>query len=193
MKRKCAICRCTAVRITPAGKGWCGGEDCGAKLALALLEKQRAKRERQDKKQAKEERAATRKAKEGAKSRSRLAAEAQEAVNAYVRARDAGKPCISCGRPDDGTHQRHAGHWKTVKARKDIRFDPANIHAQCSQDNQYGGGGLHPGYFPELLRRIGQDEVDRLERVTIRRYTDDDYREIRDRFRAMKREIERGR
>ena len=161
-------------------------------MALALLEKQRAKRERQDKKQAKEERAATRKAKESAKSRSRLAAEAQEAVNAYVRARDRGKPC-PCGRPDDGTHQRHAGHWKTVKARKDIRFDPANIMTTCYQCNVHGGGGLHPAYFPELLRRIGQDEVDRLERVTIRRYTDDDYREIRDRFRAMKREIERGR
>lgn len=178
--RKCSICRQPATQGN-AINAWCSHEH-----AIQIIERNRAK---QAKRQAKIERATTRKAKEAAKSRATLKAEAQAAVNAFVRARDAGKPCISCGRPDDGQHQRHAGHWKTVKARSDVRFDPANIHSQCSQCNHFDGGGLHPGYLPELIRRIGQAEVDRLTEVKTVRYSDDDLRHIRDTYRKAAREL----
>ena len=178
--RRCTICRKPATQGN-AVNAWCSHEH-----AIELIERNRAK---QAKRQAKIERATTRKAKEAAKGRATLKAEAQAAVNAFVRARDAGKPCISCGRPDDGQHQRHAGHWKTTKARPDIRFDPANIHAQCYQCNVHGGGGIHPGYLPELTARIGNLEVDRLTRVQTIKHTDDDLRHIRDTYRKAAREL----
>lgn len=144
--RKCAVCPTRFVRARPF-ETWCSPE-CG----LAVLRKAQdkaalaAKREHRIAK-AKVERIGD------------LKTKAQAAFNAFVRARDAGKPCISCGRPDDGQHQRHASHYKSVGAHPELRFNEDNCHASCSQCNRYDGGGLHAGYLPELLRRIGPERV----------------------------------
>lgn len=159
---------------------------CSMSCALTLARKNQAATER---KRAKVERRAHREAKAKVNPLATLKREAQAAVNAYVRARDAHLPCMTCGRTTAG--QWDAGHWKTTKARPDIRFDPANIHKQCSQCNQFEGGGLHPNYLPELVRRIGQAEVDRLLVQTIRRYTREELTAIRDDFRQRKRELDR--
>lgn len=86
---------------------------------------------------------------------------AQAAFNAFIRARDAGKPCISCGKPDNGNHQRHASHYKSVGASRELRYDEMNVHAACSVCNNHLSGNIE-GYTPALIEKIGMEEFDRL-------------------------------
>jgi hypothetical protein len=53
-----------------------------------------------------------------------------------IRERDAGLPCISCGRlvPLD------AGHFISVREAPGLRFQPWNINGQCRHENGYKGG-----------------------------------------------------
>ena len=64
----------------------------------------------------KDKRIELRQAKERIKPKSEHARELQTLVNKYVRLRDKGRPCISCEKPDDGSHQRHASHYRSVGA-----------------------------------------------------------------------------
>ena len=84
---------------------------------------------------------------------------AQAAFNAYIRARDADWPCISCRRFSGAFD---AGHYLSTGARPELRFDEANCHKQCVQCNQHLHGNLAL-YRLALIRRIGQEELDRLE------------------------------
>lgn len=86
--------------------------------------------------------------------------EAQAVVNAYVRARDADKPCICCDRHHQG--QYHAGHWLSRGAHPELRFNLWNIHKQASYCNNYKSGNVQE-YRIKLIEKIGQDKVDWLE------------------------------
>lgn len=87
-------------------------------------------------------------------------AKTQKACNWYVRERDYGLPCISCG---SVTGALHAGHYLGRAARPDRRFDAdRNIHGQCQRCNeQYSGN--RAGYRPALVERIGLAAVEALE------------------------------
>lgn len=69
---------------------------CGVRCSQ---ESARIKREKEAAKQAKAERKADRERKDKLKTRKHYKEPAQKAANAYVRARDADLPCISCGKP----------------------------------------------------------------------------------------------
>lgn len=112
---------------------------------------------------ARKERKAMREAKERVKTRQQWLEEAQSAVNKYIRLRDAGKPCISCDRRDDGTHQRHASHYRSRGACSSLRFHEDNIHASCAQCNGVMSGNILE-YRIRLVRRIGIDRVEWIER-----------------------------
>ena len=126
---------------------------CCINLAEAKAAKVAAKAKAEDRK-------LTRIALVALKTRSTLIKEAQTAVNAWVRRRDAHLPCVSCGRMHEG--QWHAGHYCSTGSRPDLRFDLANIHKQCAPCNNHLSGNLIP-YRVKLINRIGQAEVDRLE------------------------------
>ena len=96
------------------------------------------------------------------KTRSEWLKELQVIFNRFIRLRDAGLPCISCGAPDDGSRQMQAGHYKTVGAHPALRFDESNTNSQCSRCNNFLSGNLLP-YRAALITKIGQAEVDRLE------------------------------
>ena len=96
------------------------------------------------------------------KSRSEWLKEAQAVFNRFIRLRDAGLPCVSCGHPDNGSRQRHASHYKSVGGNPELRFNPLNCHASCSICNNYLSGNLVP-YRVELIKRIGLEEVEKLE------------------------------
>ena len=85
---------------------------------------------------------------------------AQTAFNAWIRLRDAGKPCISC--VNNNAVQWQAGHYLTVGARPELRFDEANCHRQCSQCNQHNHGNI-VSYRVGLISRIGLAAVESLE------------------------------
>ncbi len=190
MARRCKQCR---KELKPAAqcddiiekKGYCGPS--------CLIANTKAK---QAEKQAKAKRKEIRQAKERLKTRSDWMKEAQQAFNAYIRARDAGKPCISCGSiPNDSdllTGSRiDAGHYRSVGACPELRFEEMNCHAQCVRCNRDLSGNAVE-YRIRLIKRIGQDKVDWLEtQHDPKKYTIDDLKEIRDQYRAMKRELDR--
>lgn len=138
---------------------------------------------------AKAERETTRKRKEAVKPRSKWLAEAQQAVNAWVRERDkrAGHGCISCGAKQG---KENAGHYLSVGARPELRFEPLNIHLQCERCNTYLHGNLIP-YRAALKNRIGAPAVDWLEGPhTPMKYTVDDLKAIIQTYRQKLRELQ---
>lgn len=87
---------------------------------------------------------------------------AQAAFNAFIRERDKGNPCISCGKPDNGQHQRHASHYRSVGACSSLRYDERNVHASCSVCNNYLSGNL-ANYRVVMIEKFGSDLVEWLE------------------------------
>lgn len=129
--------------------------------------------------------------KEKIKTRAEHMKDAQTAFNAWVRARDAGLPCISCGTTAD--IQYAAGHFRSAGGHPELRFDPLNVHLQCNRNcNMAKSGNLGP-YRIELIKRIGQEKVDWLEGPhEPKRYTIDDLKAIKAHYRAMTRELKRA-
>lgn len=84
---------------------------------------------------------------------------AQAAFNGFIRERDAGQPCISCGRNTGA--KMNAGHYRTVGASKETRYDEDNCHLQCEHCNSYLSGNIGE-YRPRLIEKIGQERFDRL-------------------------------
>lgn len=85
---------------------------------------------------------------------------AQISFNRYIRSRDKGQPCISCGRASGC--KVNAGHYRTVKAAPELRFNEANVHLQCESCNSYKSGNILE-YRIGLIKRIGLQAVEELE------------------------------
>ena len=130
-------------------------------------------------------------AKEKIKTRAEHMKDAQTAFNAWIRARDAGLPCVSCGTTAD--IQYAAGHFRSAGGHPELRFDPLNVHLQCNRNcNMAKSGNLGP-YRIELIKRIGQEKVDWLEGPhEPKRYTIDDLKAIKAHYRALARELKRA-
>lgn len=135
--------------------------------------------------------------KEKLKSRADHLREAQAAVNEYVRLRDAHLPCISCdSTPNDNdlmTGSRwDAGHYRSVGACPELRFEPLNIHRQCVKCNRNLSGNAVE-YRIRLVQRIGVEMVAWLEGLhPARKYTVDEIKAIKATYRAMTRELKKG-
>lgn len=103
--------------------------------------------------------------------------EAQKVFNAYIRARDKGKPCISC----EGKlgSKFDAGHYFSSGGHKAVTFDEDNVHGQCVACNQYKHGNLL-NYQIGIEKRIGADKLIELHEKAhkTRKYTTDELQEI---------------
>jgi predicted nucleic acid-binding Zn ribbon protein len=92
-------------------------------------------------------------------------AKAQIAFNAFIRARDAGKPCICCGmfpKSYSGSGgEWDAGHYRSRGAAPELRFDERNCHAQLKRCNRRAWDVA--GYRENLIKRIGLEELESLE------------------------------
>lgn len=156
-KRKCAYCK----TYLPVEEGiiinisfFCS-YDHATQQAIKNQPKVKAQRD-------KAFRSETFRLKQGIKTKSQLANEAQTAVNKYIRARDADKPCISCGTTNKVKFD--AGHFKTRGAHPELRFNLFNIHKQCSNNcNVHLSGNIH-GYIEGLTNRYGVWMVEYLNR-----------------------------
>jgi len=76
----------------------------------------------------------------------------------FIRERDAGLPCISCGL----FKELQAGHFKSAGSHNHIRFDEDNVHGQCLRCNFY----LQQSdtlYRENLIKKIGVERVERLD------------------------------
>ena len=91
-----------------------------------------------------------------------LKAKAQSAVNRYIRLRDKGDPCISCGCK---VVKGDASHFFSVGAHSSVRFDVRNIHLSCYKCNRFLHGNLAE-YCPKLIQKIGINRFKDLESLS---------------------------
>ncbi|WPN95840.1 recombination protein NinG [Pseudomonas sp. MUP55] len=154
---------------------------CSPKCGLAIKDVNQAKAR---KSLAQVERREIKVRKEKLKSRADHLREAQAAVNEYVRLRDAHLPCISCdSRPNDNdlmTGSRwDAGHYRSVGACPELRFEPLNIHRQCVKCNRNLSGNAVE-YRIRLVSRIGAEKVAWLEGLHLAcKYTEEEIKAIK--------------
>lgn len=190
-RKRCPSCR---VMFTPArdSQAVCGEIECA--IAHGQSEKGR---ESTRKALAQVERSEIRVRKEKLKSRADYLREAQTAVNEYVRLRDAHLPCISCdSMPNDNdlmTGSRwDAGHYRSVGACPELRYEPLNIHRQCVKCNRNLSGNAVE-YRIRLVQRIGAEKVAWIEGPhPARKYTVEEINGIKANFRALARELKRA-
>ena len=136
---------------------------------------------------AKTDRRLTREAKAKLKTRSDWMREAQAAVNKWIRSRDANEPCISCQRHHTG--QYHAGHYRSTKAAPELRFEPLNIHKQCSACNTHLSGNIVE-YRRHLIAKIGPEKVEWIEgKHEAKHYSVDELKSIKDKYSKLAKEL----
>ena len=176
--RKCRVCR-AEYEQRQSFAVWCSPA-CGSVLAFQRLAKV--------KKAAKTiERKTDQAKREKLKNKADWAREAQTAFNAWIRARDADRPCISCGRHHQG--QYHAGHYLSVGARPELRFEPLNVWKQCAPCNTHLSGNAVL-FRVALVREIGIGKVEWLEgHHEPKRYTVEDLQAIKKHYAALAREL----
>lgn len=172
----------------------CATFKCSAKFGEARAAKRAAS---EAKKAAKIARDRHRADKERVKPTSKLRAEAIQAFNAYIRERDAGLPCITCDRSEAEVERDppltggvwHAGHFQSTGSAPEKRFLEDNVHRQCAACNR-PGGHTRERYEARLRERIGDERVEAvLARMPESRYRADDFRRIRDDYRAKRRAL----
>ena len=183
-RRRCPACR---VMFVPArtAQAVCGEIECAiehgkSEKGRAIAGKALAKVGRRDIKVRKEK----------LKSRADHLKDTQQAFNAWVRARDAALPCVSCGRHHQGKYD--AGHYRTVGSNPALRFEPMNCHRQCSPCNTRLSGNI-VNYRIELVRRIGAEALEWLEGPhEAKKYTVDELKAMTAEYRAKTKELKKG-
>ncbi len=153
----------------------------------------------------KKERKETRARKTALKTKSDWIKDAQKSFNAYIRERDKNEPCISCGRtkeevdPTEGWKvggSWDCGHFLTVGAFPELRFEPLNAHKQCKSCN--GGSGKYASknktvgtyYRERLVQKIGLAKVEWLEGPhEPAKYSIDDIKEITKEYKLKLKEL----
>ena len=145
--------------------------------------------------------------KERLKNKSDYLKEAQTAFNAYVRERDKGQPCISCGKYEGELKIKHfitmvCGHFLSVGAHGELRFHPFNANLQCTRCN--GGAGKYgnfnnkeltvtKSYRINLVDKIGLENVEWLEsQYQPQNLTIEDVKEIKIYYREQLKAIKQG-
>lgn len=115
-------------------------------------------------------------------------AQAQIWFNKYIRLRDGKEPCISCQRQHDG--QYHAGHYRSVGAARQLRFNESNCHKQCSVCNNHKSGNIGE-YRINLIKKIGLEAVEDLENNnSVVKYSIEEIREIENKYKNKCKEFE---
>ena len=121
---------------------------------------------------------------------------AQIAFNAFVRARDAGQPCICCGRTQEAgygnsAHGWDCGHYRSTGSASHLRFNEDNAHRQLVVCNRHGAGRA-VDYRIGLIARIGIERVEALEHSNaVHKWTKDELIEITQVYRTKLKEMQR--
>ena len=134
---------------------------CSPACAAALAAKQRAQKEARARK---DERKSLAERKAKLKTRREWIAEAQSSFNAYVRERDFGMGCISCGLLPKQIFGGavDCGHFRSVGSAQQHRFNLKNCAAQCVKCNRFLGSNsveMRKG----MVARFGIEAVEALE------------------------------
>ncbi len=188
-RRRCKICR---EWFHPKYENieWCSpehGAELGIKRQRKKYEKAQAKLRKERQQKEKESRDKLKIRKLAVKPLKYFTQQAQNAFNAYIRERDKGQPCISCGRNTGA--KMNAGHYRTVGANPELRFNEDNCHIQCEHCNSYRSGNIEQ-YTPNLIAKIGQERFDILMGFhELPKWKREDYERIRDYYRKKLKEL----
>lgn len=109
---------------------------------------------------------------------------AQSVFNKFIRQRDAGEPCISCGKKINGV--THASHYKSQGGHSSVRFHEKNVWSSCYKCNVELSGNLL-NYRERLIEKIGLDELTMLEKLSMveKKWTIDEAKEIITKYKAL--------
>lgn len=164
---------------------------CSQRCAMKVVKAHKAK-----------EKAELKARKKAIKRLSEYRAEAQQAFNDWVRARDADLPCVSCGAtnpPMKPGGQWDAGHFLSRGAYPELAFHEDNCHKQCKSCNAGSGKFSHKArtvsqnYEMELLRRIGAERMAALKGPhEATKYKKGDYERIRATYKAKLKALKDG-
>ena len=112
----------------------------------------------------------------------------QRAVNKYVRERDKGKPCISCGRK---VETGDCGHYVAQGSSGYLRYNLNNCNLQCRSCNRYKHGNLIE-YRHGLIKKIGERKVHTLEvyRHDVKKWTRSELEEILDQIKLERKTLQ---
>lgn len=177
--KKCCICKETFVPRRAMQSACSYPATCEAIKAERLVEKEMARREKVARRQVAERKEAIM----TLPARKKIT---ERSVNAFILARDAGLPCISCG---SITGKPQAGHYLSVGSRPGLRYTEFNIHLQCYRCNcELGGNAIM--YRIGLVKKIGLEAVETLENDDVpRHYSKDDLIAMAAHYRKLAREL----
>ena len=117
-----------------------------------------------------------------------LTKKAQTYFNAYIRARDKNKTCVSCNKPLGSKFD--AGHYYSAGGFGSVRFNELNVHGQCVYCNQHLHANLL-NYQIGIEQRIGGEALIKLHEQAhqIRKYTREELRDIIEIYKRKIKEI----
>lgn len=148
---KCCVCKTDYFKSKTTQKV------CSTKCAIELAKEKNNKIIKKIKAKEKKE------GLEKLKTKSGYLKDVQKVFNQYIRLRDKHQPCISCG--TNANVKYDAGHFYSVGAYPNLRFNEDNVHKQCSNNcNVKKSANIHE-YRPRLIEKIGQERFDELERL----------------------------
>lgn len=179
---------------------------CGPKCALEDHRQKHERRERaKQRRLEQEERKSIRERKEALRTKPEWISLVQNAFNRFIRLRDEGLPCISCGASEEDVERDQSwkfggawdcGHFLSVASHPELRFHEDNAHRQCKSCN--GGSGnwgrknrtVSADYRDNLVEKIGLERVEWLEGPhDPANYTIEELRELLAHYRKKVRDI----
>ena len=186
MALKQKVCKSCRQKFTPTRPMQSA---CSTACAIAIAERKRQKQAQQEEARKRKE---ARQRLESMKGIPELIREADKAFCAFIRARDAGKPCICCGRSSSGWSRGgdwDAGHYRSRGAASHLRYHEDNCHSQLKQCNRRAFDVA--SYRANLIGRIGLERVEALENDNApHKWTRDELIAIRRHYIAKRKEIE---
>lgn len=142
-KKKCHQCKKPFTPFSSLAK------TCSVECSIIHVRGERVKKQRsQDKIK-----------KELLKTRGDWLIELQAIFNQFIRMRDEGGVCISCQKPPK---KKNAGHYRSVGACPELRFNELNVHLQCEHCNTSLSANLI-NYRINLIKKIGVQNVEYIE------------------------------
>jgi hypothetical protein len=115
---------------------------------------------------------------------------AQQTFNKFIRERDKGKMCISCGQHINGV--KHASHYYSAGGHSNVRFNENNVHVSCYKCNVELSGNLL-NYQIAIRDKIGGEELMKLHELAhiTKKWTIEELQEINTDYKEKLKELKK--
>lgn len=185
MTRKCLKCK---KRFEPKN-----GNQVVCSIECAR-DKAKSDREKKDKEEIKHEKRETAKKKREQinklKTYTQKLNDAKAIFQKWVRHRDGGLPCISCGATTSNPCW-DGGHYKKAELFRGVIFHEDNCSRQCRKCNFYNDGN-ESLYREGLIKKIGEYRVKELEQLAEQtkryKYSDDELKMLTEKYKSLLKE-----